>query len=236
MNRPSCLRPVRFLRAALPACLLLTACDPVDDPSAAVPSRFKAPLPEPRRTATPNPDNARWLAAWRELRSQLAPLEKKLADLQQVHLENHFDSFLDMDPETIDKDQLCTLFHFLERGYFTVERRILLHLLERRAERASEPAAIPAGMKSGLRERIIAAMQSDELRMVDLETALDFYGRTAAGDIQIPETLTPEEESELRTTVAGMLDETRESIDELDAKITALRVTVFGESSEPALE
>ena len=79
-------------------------------------------------------------------------------------------------------------------------------------------------------------MQSDELRMVDLETALDFYSRTAAGDIQIPETLTPEEESELRTAVAGMLDEARESIDDLDAKISALRLQVFGESSGPAPE
>src|SRR5688572_28462590 len=101
MNHHACRLTAHFLRAAAPACLLLAACDPTDDPSAAGRSRYRAPMPEPRRTAHPDPDNARWLAAWRDLRTRLAPLQERLASAQKFHSEHQFDSFLDLDPETL---------------------------------------------------------------------------------------------------------------------------------------
>jgi hypothetical protein len=75
----------------------------------------------------------------------------------------------------------------------------------------------------------MAAMQRDELRMVDLETALELYSQTASGYIQIPASLTAEEEQELRAAVARLQEETRETVAGLDAKIASLRLELFGE-------
>jgi hypothetical protein len=222
----------RLCRAAGAACLFLAACDPVDSPTAPRP-RYKPPVPEPRRAIKTSADNSRWIEAWRDLRSRLAPLEQQLAEAQKFHAENQFDSFLDLDPEAIEKDQLCSLFHFLERGYFTVERRILIHLLERRLERAAAPLAIPSGSAPRLKERLAAAMQRDELRMVDLETAIEFYREPDTNEFQIPESLTDDEMSELRTAVAAMLDDTRSTVAELDEKLAALKARAFGEPGAP---
>ncbi len=210
------------------ACLFLSACDPTNDPNYTGPPRYQAPLPSPRRAENADPENAQWLAAWRDLRTQLAPLEEKLAAAQKMHLDYHFDAFLNLDPETIGIEQLCSLFHFLQRGYFTVERQVLIHLLERRLERTTTPLTLPGGSQSSLKDRLAAAMHRDELRMVDLETALAFYRQPGDGDLQIPASLTPEEEAELRTTVSGMLEETQKSVEEMDAKIATLKAQVFG--------
>lgn len=222
-------RTLRRFAGAFAAVCLLPACDPVDDPAAAAPPKFKAPPPEPRRTDSPSRDTAQWLTAWRELREQLAPLEEKLGSMQQLHMENHFDSFLGLNPETLGKDQLCSIFHFLERGYFTVERQILLHLLQRRAARGEEGTlSIPVEGGGRLRDRIIAAMQRDELRIVDLETAIEFYSRSGVADIPIPQSMSQEELGELRAAVTGMMDETREKIIAMDAEIAGLRAKLFG--------
>ena len=227
MQRHATLRTA-LLCAAVPACLLLASCEPAGDSDAPVRPRYQAPLPVPRRAANPNPENAQWLAAWRDLRTQLAPLEDQLARAQKMHLDYHFDAFLELDPETIDKDQLCSLFHFLQRGYFTVEREVLLRLLERRLQRASTPMPIPTTEKTSLKDLLAAAMQRDELRMVDLESALAFYRQPGDDSFQIPATLTEEEEAELRTTVTDMLEETRKSVAAMDAKIEKLKAQVFG--------
>lgn len=230
----------RITRAVVPACLVLVACDPVDDPSAAGPVRFRAAMPQPRQTANPNPENAQWLAAWRDLRSRIAPLEEQLADTQQFHAENHFDRFLDLDPETLEKDELCSLFHFIERGYFTVERQILINLLERRLHRSESSVAIPSGKRPRLKDRLAAAMQRDELRMVDLESALQFYRQSGDDDFQIPDSLTDEELTELRSAVSANLDKTRESVAEMDERIQTLKAQLFampnGESQRPESE
>src|SRR5688572_28401035 len=108
MNHPARRITARFLRAAAPVCLLLAACGPPDEPSVA-PARYQAPLPVPRHTANPDPENAKWLAAWRDLRTRLTPLEEKLAGAQKVHAGNQLDSFLELDPESIDQEELCSL-------------------------------------------------------------------------------------------------------------------------------
>ena len=215
------------LRAAAPACLLLTACEPRD--SAEGPPRpFKAPPTQPRRAEHPDPANAQWLSAWRDLRTRLAPLEEKLATLQEVHSENNFDAFLELDPESLSPGQLCSLFHFLQRGYFTVERRVLIHLLERRLDRTTAPLAIPADGKLQLRDHLAAAMHRDELRMVDLETAIEFYQQAGDASFQIPAELTEDEIAELRTAVGDMLDKARTESADLEAKLAVLKEQALG--------
>jgi hypothetical protein len=210
--------------------VLLAACEPRES-AEGPPKPFRAPIPEPRRTLHPDPSNAQWLAAWRDLRSRLAPLEERLAELQEVHTENNFDAFLDLDPASLTTGQLCSLFHFLQRGYFTVERRVLVHLLERRLDRTASPLAIPANGKSALRDHLAAAMNRDEIRMVDIETAIDFYEQTGEANFQIPGELTEEEQAELRGAVGELLEEARSEIAELDAKIADLKEQAFGHQS-----
>lgn len=229
MKRHAFSRAARFLHVAAPACLLIAGCRPVEErPSTGL--RFSAPLPEARRAAATAPENAQWLAAWRSLRETLEPLEQQLASAQQVHIENHFDAFLELDPDTLANDQLCSLFHFLQRGYFTVERQILIDLLERRLRRAETPVSIPQEGKPRLKDRLAAAMQRDELRLVDLDTALEYYRQPGDDNFQIPESLTDDELEELRTTVSNMLDTTRASIAEMDNKLAGLKARAFPES------
>src|SRR5688572_25307396 len=75
----------RLLRAAAPVCLLLTACDPVDGPNSGISPRYRAPIPDTRRTANVDPENLRWLTAWRDLREELPGLKEKLTGFQQFH-------------------------------------------------------------------------------------------------------------------------------------------------------
>jgi hypothetical protein len=223
MKRSTGSRPARLFCAIAPVCLLLPACDPVDSPSPA-PARYKAPKLETRRATAAKPENVLWLNAWRNLRTDLEPLQEKLSSLQQFHADNRFDSFLGIDPETLDDVQLCTLYQFLERGYFTVERRILIDLLKRRLERIAEPAP---QTESSLKDRLAGAMHHDELRMMDIETAIDYYKKTSTADLQIPNSLSDTEREELLTNVNRMVEKARSEVAEMDAKILTLREEVF---------
>jgi hypothetical protein len=200
---------------------MVASCRPVEEKPAA--GRYVPVLPEPRRAVNPQPEVVAWVAAWQGVREQVTSLQSELAERQRVHVENHFDGFLELEPETLDHERLCSLFHFLERGYFTVEREILVRLLERRIERAATPMVLPGEGRVTLKERIAAAMQSDELRTVDLETALEYYRRPGDEEFTIPEGLTEEETAELRAAVGEMLEATRRRIRELDVRIAALK-------------
>lgn len=214
-------RGVHGLAAAVVVLGMVVSCRPVEEKPAA--GRYVPVLPEPRRAAHPQPEVVAWVAAWQGVREQVAALQSELAERQRVHVENHFDGFLELDPESLDHERLCSLFHFLERGYFTVEREILVRLLERRIERAATPMVLPGEGRVTLKERIAAAMQSDELRTVDLETALEYYRRPGDEEFTIPERLTEEETMELRAAVGEMLEATRRRIGELDVRIAALK-------------
>lgn len=216
---------MRALCAAAPVCLLFTACDPVDGPP--LPPRFSAPKPEARRAPVPAGEISRWIDAWRNLRDELTPLRDRLAGLQQFHTENHFESFLKLDPKTLDTTQLCTLFHFLDRGYFVVEREIVIDLLKRRVERASDPTGILPGSPVTVKDRFAAAMRNDELRMVDMETAIERYSKAGSSDIQIPNSLSETEHGELLSSVNAMLKSTRAEIAEMDRRIEVLKSQVF---------
>lgn len=224
-------RNTRLLCAAVPVCLLLAACDPVDGPTSGIPQRYKAPKLDTRRTAVADPENVRWLTAWRNLREELPALQENLTKFQEFHANNSFDSFLTLDPETLDKDQLCTLFHFLQRGYFTVERQILIDLLNRRLERNGDPSLASPAPKAKLKEMFAAAMHRDEIRMLDIESAIEHYTKAGNADIQIPNSLTDIEHEELLTTVNGMLEKTRTEIKGMDATLASLKARVFPPSA-----
>jgi hypothetical protein len=216
---------MRALCAAVPVCLLFSACDPVDGPP--LPPRFSAPKPEARRAPVPSGEISRWIDAWRNLRDELTPLRDRLTGLQQFHTENHFESFLKLDPESLDTTQLCTLFHFLDRGYFVVERQIVIDLLKRRIERTSDPSGVIPDSQVTVKDRFAAAMRNDELRMVDMETAIEHYSKAGNADIQIPNSLSEGEREELLSSVKAMLKSTRAEIAEMDRKIEVLKSEVF---------
>ena len=113
--------------ASLSAVLTLTACGPVEEnpgpPGGVV---YVAPPLEPRRNSSPSPDVHRWLEASASVRIQLATLREELAGLQQLHVENHFDDFLALDPDTLEPGQLYYLHHFLERLQLTETVRLFV--------------------------------------------------------------------------------------------------------------
>ena len=116
---------------------------------------------------------------------------------------------------------LETARHFLDRGCFTVEREIYIDLLERRLARP-QTAPVTEG-RPRLKDRLAAAMQRDEQRLMDIESAIARYQAATGGDIKIPSELSPDELYELRITVRRMMDETRAKVDVLDARILELQ-------------
>ena len=157
----------------LSAVFPLTACDPVQE-KAGPPhgTSYVAPLPEPRRNPNPSPEVHRWLAASVSVRQQLVTLRTELAGLQQFHVENHFDDFLALDPATLDPAQLCYLGHFLERGYFRIEREILCQLLTARRDRSAGRSGSKSAPPARIAARLEASLQRDETLLIDLEAAI----------------------------------------------------------------
>lgn len=209
---------------ACPCCLavlLLTACDPVEEkPGPPGGEAYIAPPAEARRNPHPSPEVHHWLEASASVRNHLVGLRRDLAGLQQIHLENHFDDFLALDPATLEPGQLCYLSHFLDRGYFRIEREILLQLLGSHRDR---PAAARAPANSGIAGRLQAGLQRDETILIDLEAAIARYRAPGDEPFQIPAILTKAQVEEMRGKVTGLLAEERKQIAELDAKIAALR-------------
>ncbi len=212
----------RRLRAAALALLwLLPACGPLEPPPAPPPEPFRAPPPEPRRATNPSRESGLWLQAWRDLRERIQPMAEKMHKLQKFFAENDLDPLLELDPLTLETGRLCSLFHFLDRECFTVERDIYIDLLERRLAR---PQSLPVtDGRSRLKDRFAVAMQRDEQRLMDIESAIARYEAATGRDIKIPNELTPEELYELRTTVRRMMDDTRSKVDVLDARILELQ-------------
>jgi hypothetical protein len=213
--------PRTAISLTLPAALFLTACDPVrENPGPPNGAAYIAPPPEPRRNPHPSPEVHRWLAASDSVRQQLATLRTELSGLQQFHVENHFDNFLTLDPATLDPAQLCYLDHFLDRGYFRIEREILAQLLESRRTRSAAPPA--ASTPADIAARLQAALQRDETLLIDLESAIARYKAPGDEPFQIPAVLSESDLAALRAKVTANLTAERQKIAELDGKITAL--------------
>lgn len=216
------MRPCAVLTFQTAALLMgLTACDPVEErPGPPGGAAYVAPPVEARRNATPSPEVHRWLAASDSVRKQLTKLRGMLADLQQIHVENHFDGFLAMDPATLDPGQLSYLQHFLERGYFRIEREVLIQLLESHRARAAAP---PTAVSNDITGRLQASLQRDETLLIDLESAIARYRAPGDDPFQIPVVLTEEQLTALRAEVTEKLTAERRKIAGLDARIDALR-------------
>lgn len=215
------------LRAAIAACfptvLTLTGCGPVEEkpgpPGGVV---YVAPPVEPRRNSNPSPDVHRWLEASASVRAQLASLREELAGLQQLHVENHFDDFLSLDPDTLEPGQLYYLHHFLERGYFRIEREILIQLLESRRTRAATPSSAHAA-PADIAARLQAGLQRDETLLIDLETAIARYRAPGDEPFRIPAILTETELADFRVKVTAALKAERLKISGLEARIASLQ-------------
>ena len=216
--------PHAALALALPAAIFLTACDPVrENPGPPNGASYTAPSPEPRRNPHPSPEVHRWLAASASVRGQLSHLRTELSGLQQFHVENHFDDFLALDPATLDPAQLCYLDHFLERGYFRIEREILVQLLASRRDRAAASPGTGSPPPADIATRLQASLQRDETLLIDLEAAIARYRAPGDEPFQIPAVLTETGLAALRTKVTTRLAAERHKIAELDSKATALR-------------
>lgn len=210
-------------------CGLVPACGPVVEEKAGPPAgtAYVAPPVEARRNPNPSPEVHRWLEASASVRTQLTSLKTELASLQQFHVENHFDDFLALDPATLDAGQLTCLQHFLERGYFRIEREVLLHLLESRAARAAAAASsvttesAPAGQD--IAGRLQSALQRDETLMIDLETAIARYRAPGDDPFQIPVIISEAGVAALREKVTTLLGAERTYLAELDRKIQDLQ-------------
>ena len=204
--------------------LLAAACDPVrENPRPVHSAAFIAPLPEPRRNPNPAPEIHRWLAASSAVRKELMNLRGELAGLQQFHVENHFDNFLALDPATLDPAQLCYLDHFLERGYFRIEREILVQLLASRRGRAAGNSDLGNLPAADIAARLQASLQRDETLLIDLEAAIARYRAPGNEPFQIPTVLTQPELDNLRRKVTLQLSTEREKIADLDARAATLR-------------
>ena len=211
------------IAAFLPAVPALTGCGPVrENPGPPGGVVYVAPPVEPRRNSSPSPDVHRWFEASASVRAQLASLRGELAGLQQLHVENHFDDFLALDPDTLEPGQLYYLHHFLERGYFRIEREILIQLLGSRRARAPTPSST-ATVPADIAARLQAGLQRDETLLIDLETAIARYRAPGDEPFQIPAILTETEVADFRAKVTAALQAERLKISGLDARIASLQ-------------
>ena len=202
--------------AALPA-----ACRPIEEPPGPPGgAAYSAPPAQPRRNLQPSPDVHRWLEASSSVRLQLSSLRAELATLQQLHVENHFDDFLALDPASLEPGPLCYLQHFLDRGYFRIEREILLQLLSSRQARAAASLSPPP---TDLPARLQAALQRDETLLIDLEAAIARYRAPGDDPFLIPAILTEAALAEQRQQVASQLAAERLYLKDLDQRIAALQ-------------
>ena len=218
------MRPCAAILLTLPAAIAPTACEPVrEKPGLPNGAAYIAAQPELRRNPQPSPEVHRWLAASASVRHQLTALRTELAGLQQFHIENHFDDFTALDPHTMDPAQLCYLDHFLERGYFRIEREILLQLLTARRNRASADPSSRNDPPADIAARLQASLRRDETLLIDLETAIARYRAPGDDPLQIPAILTETELASLRAKVTASLTAERRRIAGIDAQVDALR-------------
>lgn len=149
------------------------------------------------------------------MRQDLSSLEAKLQEHQQIFQDNPFDTFLEAELGGLSRDQLAYLWHFADKGYFTVQREILLRLLEDRLEHHGE--ATPTAATIADRAKNLALKYEQRLR--DLKTAVELYEKTQQGDFHVPTTLTDDQMAVLRDLVAEKLVAAKKQAAELDEKI-----------------
>jgi Skp family chaperone for outer membrane proteins len=223
---------LRFLPPFRSSCLLVFACllgcdGPKVEQNEAVsaPRRFIYRA-SPPRVATHLPENfSQWSRVLQSQHTEMQALQAKLAEKREIHLANHFDDFLKADLSTLAAEPLASLWHFADKGYFTIERRIVKRLLEDRLAE-SDPQLNPA-KGSNIGERAALFAKQNELKIRDLRTAAELYDALQAkGEFPIPQPANPEELEALRKLAADKLQGTRQEITTLDAEIQQLQQTL----------
>ena len=173
-----------------------------------------------------HPEVYRFLEAIGNMESQIANLEGDLYKVQELHESYDFDAFLNLDPWTVEKESLFYLSHFCDAGHFTVQRKVLLSLLEQKiARKKSEArsAAQSTGAKD-LEQRLADAMLFREERIMDLEYVIELYNtRQGAQEFLVPDYVSPDDLAAMRADVAERLERQRTLIQELDREINALK-------------
>ena len=226
MNSTGCAAHAPAFRLAVFGILAaaLSACGEQGPSGTPAPSRknWRALMAPPVPPPPPDASYVQWSSVWSDVRRRITELRAELTRLQTIHVENHFDTWLGYDPATLNPSQTVSLYQFLRRGYFTVEREAVAALLERRAQRAAAPSP-PAWTLPSLADRARAGMAADEITIIDLETALHYYRLPGNEDIYVPPDITSEELTELRAACRTMQEQARSSIAVLDARIASLK-------------
>jgi hypothetical protein len=181
--------------------------------------REAAANPAARRARLITSESFDWLYRLRETGIVTDNLEKEFAESQQFYRDNPVEEFLDLDPWTLPADQVAYLGHFCDKGFFTVEREILIKLLENRFDRASSAGAgLPKASA-----RLANAVIDRETRLRSLREAVELYRRGRDSEVVVPVNPPPEQDQAARAAVVDKLAAIRRQIEALDRRIAELR-------------
>lgn len=200
--------------------MALTSCDragaPADQPA---PQRFiYVEPPKPAATLAPEGMSQR-IDKLAELNQEIREVEEKFSKVSTLHRETSFDQMLNVDLKTLGNDQLCYLWHFADKGYFTVERQIMLNILEERSIRDS----VGTSAASNIAERAQRLAERYREHLNELRLAIDLYEKTQSQPFTIPSVLDEEQVEVLRGMVVEKLAQAKTECDTLDARIAELR-------------
>jgi hypothetical protein len=178
----------------------------------------------PTRTTTPRrpslkPEMFDWLNRLRETQVVTDQLEAEFTEAQQFYREYALDEFLLFDPWSLATDEVVTLTHFCDHGFFTVEREILVKILERKLLQQPD-TTIPSG--GGASARLAAAAIDRETRLTTLREAAEMYRTGRSAEIMVPKSVTPEEDQAQRARLVDKLVAARRERDRLDSEIDRL--------------
>ena len=207
------------------AVLVLVGCD-----NAAAPAESPAPqrfiyVEPPKPVATLVPEGmSQWIDTLAELNQEMEAVEQKFTTVSTVHRETSFDELLQIDPNTLSNDQLCYVWHFSDKGYFTVEREIMLNILEERSIRES----VSTSTASNIAERAQRLTERYRSHLSELRLAIDLYEKTQTQQFTVPNILDAEQLEVLRGMVVEKLGQAKTECDVLDARIADLRASLGG--------
>jgi hypothetical protein len=184
-------------------------------------------VPPPPRKATHLPaDFNQWTKILASQHQEMQLLQQKLSTDQEIHLANRFDEFLQLDLSVLNPEQLGSLWHFADKGYFTIERRIILRLLEDRL-RENDPHQDPA-QGQDISQRAALLAKQNELKLRDLRTATELYESLNTKEFPLPDAVNQEQLAALLTLTSQKMDATRAELAQLDQQIETLKTQLNG--------
>jgi hypothetical protein len=189
------------------------------EPAAAAPDPAPAAKPAAKPRPRLRPETFDWLNRLRETQVVSDQLEAEFAEAQEFYREYALDEFLDFDPWSLGTDEVVTLTHFCDQGFFTVEREILIKILERKI--IEQPGDGESGARGAV-ARLESAARDRETRLASLREAAELYRRGRSTQVTIPGAMTPEEDQSLRAKLVDKLAGVRRDRDRLDARIAEL--------------